>query len=114
MSAYALFHLVPLGRAGTGLFHKPKRLKMPQVTPRSSNLNAHGLSIFAGFCPAAGGKPLPTLPLRLAQSLQSVHAKSLRCALASQGVYCLSKSCGFTLLNRVPFGKFNRVNTCPP
>jgi hypothetical protein len=28
--------------------------------------------------------------------------------------FFLSKSCGFTLLNRVPFGKFNRVNTCPP
>ena len=29
-------------------------------------------------------------------------------------VFYLSKNCGFTLLNRVPFGKFNRVNTCPP
>jgi hypothetical protein len=25
-----------------------------------------------------------------------------------------SKSCGFTLLNKVPFGKFNRVNIYPP
>jgi len=31
-----------------------------------------------------------------------------------QEVFCLSKSCGLALLNRVPFGKFNRVNTCPP
>jgi hypothetical protein len=100
MSAYALFHLVPLGRAGTGLFHKPKRLKMLQVTPRSSCLNADGLSILARFCLAAGGKPLPTLPLRLAQSLESVLAKSFRYGLASQeGLLSLKELLG---------------NTCPP
>ncbi len=81
MSAHALCHLVPLGRAGTGLSHKPKLLKMPQVTPCSPLLNSHGLGIFARFCLAAGGKPLPALPLRLAQGLESVLAKSLCCAL---------------------------------
>jgi len=69
------------GRAGTGLFHKPKLFKMPQVAPRSPWLNTHGFGIFTRFCLAAGGKPLPALSLRLAQGLESVFAKSLYRAL---------------------------------
>ena len=65
-------------RYSVGLIpNKPKLFKMPQVAPRSPCLNANGFSIFPRFCLAAGSKPLPALPFRLAQGLESVFTKSL-------------------------------------